>query len=110
MQRRRHERYELEVQLNFSWKDTEGVRHLANGTAHNISGGGIFISTNDPPPLRSRIRFNLSFNSFLANSRLVMDTIAEVIRVEPSPRIEEPAAFAAFLGPYTLRNDKEIIE
>jgi hypothetical protein len=110
MRRRRNERFDLEIPLNFSWKDPEGVHHRAKGVVRNISGAGVFISTYDTPPVNTRVRFNLSFRSFLAGSRLVMQTNAQVLRVEPNPRIDAAPGFAAAIKTYTLRNEKEIIK
>ena len=45
-----------------------------------------------------------------SGSRLVMQTAAQVVRVEPVPGVAAPGGFAAALGTYTLRNEKEIIE
>jgi hypothetical protein len=96
--------------MNFSWNGPAGAHHRAQGTVHNISAGGIFISTNEPPPLTSQVRFSVFFRSFLAASRLVMQTTARVIRLEPSPGGNAPAAFAAAFKTYTLRNEKDIVE
>ncbi len=110
MQRRRHERCDCEVPLYFSWKDPEGASHQASGRVRNISAGGVFISADYLPPVRSRIRFTLYFRSFLASSHLVMRTTAEVLRMQKSEGIDAPAGFAAAIKTYALLNDKEIIE
>lgn len=103
MQRRRHERCDCEVPLNFGWEDPEGASHQASGTVRNISAGGVFISTDNLPPVRSRIRFTLYFRFFLENSRLVMRTSAEVLRMQQS-------GFAAAINAYVLYRENEIIE
>lgn len=110
MQRCRHERFDLEAPLNFSWKDPEGANHRGMGVVGNLSAGGLFISTLDPPTVSSRVRFTLSFRSFLAGSRLVMQTITQVVRVDSNPPVEAVTGFAAALKTYTLRNETEIIE
>ena len=110
MDRRRHGRYDLEAPLRFSWKGPGDVRHRAEGTIRNISVGGIFIFTDDPPPVGARVRFCVYFRSFLARSRLVMQTTAQVVRAEPSPQGKAPAGFAAALKTYILRNEKEVVE
>ena len=54
--------------------------------------------------------FDGYFRSFLASSRLVMQTTAQVVRVEPSSQGKAPAGFAAALKTYILRNEKEVVE
>ena len=103
MQRRRHERCDCEVPLYFSWKDPGGASHQASGTVRNISAGGVFISTDYLPPVRSRIRFTLYFRSLLAGLHLVMRTTVEVIRMQKG-------GFAAVIKAYALCRDNEIIE
>ena len=110
MDRRRHERCDLEAPLRVSWKGPGDVRHRAKGMVRNLSGGGVFVSTDDPPPVGARVRFYLYFRSFLASSRIVMQTTAQVVRVEPSSQGKVPAGFAATLETYILRNEKEVVE
>jgi PilZ domain len=109
--RRRHERSDVEAPVNFSWKGSADVRqHQGEGTLQNISRGGVFIRTGDPPPLGTRVKFKLFFRSFVPDSRLVMQASARVVRAEPSSQAGARAGFAATLKIYILRNDKEIIE
>jgi hypothetical protein len=110
MDRRQHERYELEGPVSFSWGDP-GNRCRRHGLLQNISGGGVFVSTDQSPPEGSEIRFRVSFHSLFAGSRLVLRAHARVTRVESAARAEERSGFAAALGSFTLRNDKnELIE
>jgi PilZ domain len=106
MDRRQHERSEVEAPVIFSWRSLGGIRR-GDGTIRNISRGGVFVSTGDPPPVGARIRFRVLFRFFFPDSRLVMQTNARVVRAES---IAQPAGFAAALESYTLRNDNEIIE
>jgi PilZ domain len=110
MDRRQHGRFDLEAPLRFSWKGPGDVRHRAEGRIRNISVGGVFVFTDDPPPVGARVRFCVYFRSFLARSRLVMQTTAQVVRVEPSPQGTAPAGFAAALKTYMLRNEAEVVE
>jgi c-di-GMP-binding flagellar brake protein YcgR len=103
MQRRQYERCDCEVPLYFSWEDPEGASHQASGTVRNISAGGVFISSDYLPPVRSRIRFNLYFRAFLASSHLVMRTTAEVLRMQKD-------GFAAMIKAYALLRDDKVIE
>ena len=108
MERRRHERYDVEAALCFCWKRAGNARHDVEGVARDISGGGVFIFTRDPPPVGSTVRFSIFFSSFLPSSRLVMEAVAQVVRLE-SPGEARPG-FAAVLRAYKLRNEEEIVE
>lgn len=76
----------------------------------NISPWGVFVSTQEPPPLGARVRFRVFFNLLHPRSRLVMKTTAHIVRVEPSPQGGVPAGFALAVKDYTLRNEKEFLE
>jgi PilZ domain len=111
MDRRRHERSDVEAPVNFSWKVPESAgRRRGEGTIRNISRGGVFVSTGDHPAVGARVRFHIFFRSFFPGSRLVMQTNAVVVRTEPSSQAEVRTGFAAALESYTLRNEEEIIE
>jgi hypothetical protein len=86
MDRRQHERYDLEGPLTFSWTELQCVRHRQEGLLSNMSGGGVFISTDDSPPVGTSVQFKLLFHSFLAGSRLVMRASARVVRRESAAR------------------------
>lgn len=111
MDRRRHERYDLESPLTFSWKEAGGARHRQRGLLRNMSGGGVFVRTNQSPPEGTRVQFRMSFRSFFADSRLVLWACAEVLRVESAPALETDSGFAAAIKTFTLRNaERRLIE
>jgi hypothetical protein len=72
-----------------------------------MSGGGVFVSTGDPPPEGVRIQFSMSFHSLFAGSRLVMRACAQVVRVELAAPVQGCAGFAAAIKTFTLRNNKK---
>jgi hypothetical protein len=110
MDRRRHERYGLQAELSYLWKDPRDVSYHAQGLARDISTGGIFVSTDDLPPTGANVRIDVSIRSILARSRLVIQANGRVVRVQPGPA-KGQAGFAAAIETFTLRNeDGEIIE
>jgi PilZ domain len=111
MDRRRHERYELEAPVNFSWNDSGGFRRRHQGVLRNISGGGVFVLAEEAPPSGVRIRFKVPFHYSFAGSPLVIQASAQVVRVELAAAIGELAGFAVAIKNFTLRNrDKKLIE
>jgi hypothetical protein len=109
MDRRQHERSDLKGPVNFTWKTPGGIRR-GKGTIWNISRGGIFVSTSEPPPVGAHLRLHVRFRFFFPGSRLVMQTNARVVRAESSSELKVAAGFAAALQSYILRNENEIIE
>jgi hypothetical protein len=110
MERRQHERYELQTPLSFSWKSARGVRYRREGLLRNISGGGVFVATREVPPVGCEVRFRMSIHSILAWSRLVLHGTASVVRTDPALRADALPGFGAAMKSYTLRNEKEVLE
>jgi hypothetical protein len=106
MDRRRHERYDLEAPLSFSWNSLGGIRRRQKGLLRNMSGDGVFVSTGDSPPEGARIQLNMSFHYLFTGSRLVLRACAQVVRVELAAPVQGHAGFAAAIKTFTLRNDK----
>lgn len=110
MDRRQHERYTLETQVNFSWNDPGGVRQRRKGLLNNISGGGILVSTPSPPPNGACIHFTTCLRSPFGGSRLVIRAVGQVLRVKSASEAERPSEFAAAINTFTLHeNPKERI-
>jgi PilZ domain len=107
MDRRQHERYDLQAPLTFSWNGPGGARHRRQGLVRNMSGGGLFVSTGHSPPEGARIQFNMSLSSLLASSQLILRAYAQVVRVELAAPVQARAGFAAAIKTFTLRNDKK---
>jgi len=110
MERRQHERYELQTPLSFSWKRARGVRCRREGLLRNISGGGVFVATSEVPPVGSEVRFRVSIHSVLAWSRLVLHGTVSVVRTDPTLRADALPGFGAAMKSYTLRNQKQVLE
>ncbi len=110
MERRQHERYDLQTPLSFSWKSARGVRYRREGLLRNISGGGVFVATREVPPVGSEVRFCVLIHSVLAWSRLVLHGTVSVVRTDPTLRADALPGFGAAMKSYTLRNQKEVLE
>jgi PilZ domain len=102
MDHRRHQRYDLQGRVAFSWADNEGVRHKQRGLLKNISVTGVFVSTPSSPPVETRIRFRVSFRPPFAGFRLVLRASAYVVRVETAAEFDGCEGFAAVVRKYTL--------
>ena len=106
MDRRQHERYNVEARLRFSWKTSKGTSRRGEGVLRNISGGGVFVVTTKLPPEGTNIQFNTSLEYFVAGSRLLIRGVAQVVRVALSTSAESRTGFGAAITALKLRNDE----
>jgi PilZ domain len=105
MERRRHQRYDLEAALSFAWKDLSGVRKSAEGFLRDISGGGVFVWTDDLPLRGVDVRFEVRVRSVLPSSQLVIQGKGQVLRVEVGLTPNAPTGFSASVATFTLCNE-----
>jgi PilZ domain len=106
MEPRQHERYVIQIPLSFSWRGTKGIRYRREGILRNISGGGVFVLTGNPPLEGTRIQFSVLLHSIFPGSKLSVRAVAQVIRVELAQPDEGCTGFAAAIKSFTLRNDE----
>ncbi len=107
MERRQHERYDLQAPVSFSWKDSSGACGRYKGLLLNISGSGFLVSTCDLPPEGARIHLSVSFRTVIAGTRLMVRAKAQVVRVESPGEGEGRIAFAAAIKSFTLRSNQK---
>ena len=107
MERRQHERYDLQAPVTFSWIDSKDARQRRKGLLCNISGGGFFVATHDLPPEGARILLRVSFRTVLAGTRLIVRASARVVRMELPGEVDGPPAFAAAIKTVTVRTDQK---
>lgn len=111
MERRRHQRYDLEAALSFVWKDSAGVPKRAGGHLRDISGGGVFVWSDDLPSMGAGVRFEMLVRSILPGSRLIIQGKGQVLRVDVGLIPKAPAGFAASVTTLTLRNENaDVVE
>jgi PilZ domain len=110
MDRRGRERYSLQAELSFLWRDG-GMSRSARGLSRDFSSGGIFVSSEDLPPVGAHVRFEVSVHSVFAPSQLVILAQGRVVRVEAHGENDRPRGFAAVIEAPVLRDEKgEIVE
>jgi hypothetical protein len=105
MDRRKHGRYDLRSPVCFVWKDTTNILRRGKGLLSNISGGGMFVSTNDPPPKGARTHLTVSLRSVSADFGLILRGMGLVVRVEYTQEAEGPLGFATAIKTFSLHND-----
>ena len=64
--RRSDRRYDLELELHFSYKQ-RGITYLGSGRTLDLSGGGILFTTDSPPPDRQEVELRVAWPFLLQN-------------------------------------------
>jgi hypothetical protein len=106
VQRRKHNRYRLEVPAIFSWKGAQEIRQQGAGLTHDLSVSGAFIFATAPPPLNSKIELNAYLPSRSAARPLRIRTQGQVVRLERA-RGRHRAGFAIAAEPFVVRRGGE---
>lgn len=105
MQRRRNERYRLEVPVLFSWEDQRGRWHKARGSTQDISPQGAYVRARRCPPAGSQLRVQVLLPPLGPDQpSLMLDGNARVLRVEPAVRKSQRKGFAILGKSLTLRD------
>lgn len=104
VERRRHTRYDLSATVAFFWKTRGGSRRQGEGFTRDLSESGMFVFTDNPPPVGTLVRADLFFPPFKAGSALQLKSKCEVMRVEPPEPGETRGGFAALSKSFVLRN------
>src|SRR5271168_418392 len=105
MDRRQHERFDLQATAQFSWQDALGVRWRGRGLTRDISETGVFVETRDAPPSGTPVRLEVRAYS-VSGSGLLMQTKGNVVRVEVSNQPANGVGFAVVTRSLVLRNCK----
>lgn len=103
MDRRRRERYDLRAPLSFSWRDLSKIRQRHDGVLSNISGGGLFILTLDPPPKGSQVHVRVSIPTVSPGRELIIRATGEVVRLESAVGAEGRTGFATIINHFSVR-------
>jgi hypothetical protein len=106
VERRRHTRYDLSATVAFVWKNRGGSRHQGEGFTRDLSEGGMFIFTDNAPPVGTLLRVDLFFPPLKTGSILQVKSKCEVMRVEPSEPGEARGGFAVLSKSFVLRNSQ----
>ena len=107
MERREHRRFDLQVPIQFNWKDRKGVRGLGSGRARNISIGGMFVYSDSLPPRDTEVRVELFFpSSQLVEAGVQMTTRARVLRLQPATPGKTDGGFAVVSQSFGMRRRK----
>jgi hypothetical protein len=95
LRRRRHLRYPVEAEVKYQWSTRNSILGEGDGRSRDISQGGAFVLTNDPPPLGASIDLTIQLPAWqVGAAALRMEMTGEVIRVDVPPGHEQKWGFA----------------
>jgi PilZ domain len=108
MDRRHHQRYELQATARFSWKDAAGARFEGQGLTRDISEKGVFILTPHVPPSGTTVRLEVRAPSH-SGSGLLIQSRGQVVRAERVSLAQAGAGFAAATSSLKLRDCNPVV-
>lgn len=98
MERRSYHRYEVSAVVNFEWELADGTRRQATGISRDLSAGGLFVFTDDPPPFGTTVEFDLDFGTARPGTGVNVRAKGEVCRIEATSLPTQRAGFAVSSG------------
>jgi hypothetical protein len=87
MERRKHERHDLSAPVKFDWELSDGTHRQGTGITRNFSAGGLFVLTDDPPPVGTTVRFEVDLERSRLGPAVTVRAKGKVNRIE----MTEPA-------------------
>jgi hypothetical protein len=84
-ERRRSERFVVVAPVIFSWRTRNGILKTARGITRNICVKGMFVASEDCPPVSSVVRCEVQLPAFEGSEEpvvpLVLQAVGRVVRV-----------------------------
>jgi c-di-GMP-binding flagellar brake protein YcgR len=94
MERRRHERLDLSAPVKFAWKTDDSTRREGSGVTRNFSAGGLFVMTEDPPPVGTTVHLEVDLKTSRLDSTVTVLAKGQVKRIESTGLVGQLGGFA----------------
>src|ERR1700688_1423790 len=82
MERRRHQRHDLGAPVKFDWELSDGTRRQGSGVTRDLSAGGLFVMTDDLPPVGTTVQFEVDLDTSRLDSAVNVRAKGQVNRIE----------------------------
>jgi hypothetical protein len=106
-ERRKHNRYRLEVPVIFSWRDAQGERREGVGLTRVLSTHGAFVLTATPPPVNASIALKVLIPRVgAAGPHMFLLGEGTVVRVDAFSYPDASASFAVAGRSFVLNRDE----
>jgi len=94
MERRRHERHDLSAPVQFDWEVSNGAHRQGTGVTRDFSAWGLFVMTDDPPPVGTTVRFEVDLDTSRLGSAVTIRAKGQVNRIEMTDLAGRVGGFA----------------
>jgi c-di-GMP-binding flagellar brake protein YcgR len=94
MERRRRERLDLSAPVKFAWETDDSTRREGSGVTRNFSAGGLFVMTEDPPPVGATVHLEVDLKTSRLDSTVTIRAKGLVQRIEVTDLIGQLGGFA----------------
>jgi hypothetical protein len=98
MDRRRHERHDLSVPVKFHWELSDRTRRQGTGVTRDFSAEGLFVMTDDPPPVGTAVHFEVDLETSRLGSAVTVRAKGKVNRIEMTDLTGRLGGFAISTG------------
>lgn len=94
MERRRHERHDLSAPVKFDWETSDSAKHQGSGVTRNFSAGGMFVMTEEAPPVGVTVHLEVDLKTSRLDSTVTVLAKGQVERVEVTDLVGQLGGFA----------------
>jgi|ERR1700722_9476557 hypothetical protein len=106
MERRRHERQELSAAVRFAWESKHEGTRRGTGISRDFSPVGLFVWTDDPPPVGAKIHFTVDLNTGATGIEVTVRGSGQVRRAEKSDTAGQLGGFGVSTRRMSLERPK----
>jgi hypothetical protein len=94
MERRRHDRHDLSAPVKFEWGSADSTQLHGAGFTRNFSAGGMFVMTEDVPPVGTMVHFEVDLKTSRLDSTVTIRAKGLVERIEKTELTGQVGGFA----------------
>jgi hypothetical protein len=94
MERRRYDRHDLSAPVKFEWGLEDSTQLHGAGFTRNFSAGGMFVMTEDVPPVGTMVHFDVDLKTSRLGSTVTIRAKGLVERIEKTELTGQVGGFA----------------
>jgi len=106
MERRRHQRHDLSAPVQFDWESLDYGPYHGSGITRNVSATGLFVMTEDVPPVGTTVHFEVDLKTSRLDSTVTVRARGRVERIEVTGLVGQLGGFA--VSTRRMRLDKPL--
>src|SRR4029077_10772952 len=96
METQKHEQHDLSAPVKFDWKLSDSTHRQGTGVTRDFSAGGLFVMTDDPPPVGTTVRFEVDLETSGLGPAVTVRAKGMVNRVETTDLTGRLGGFAIY--------------